>query len=332
MTRSSAPAGRSVPTSPGPVHAVVGAPGPAPARDAAQGTAPTRATAPWRRYVALGDSFTEGLWDLPDGGTPGEVAPQACRGWADLLALHLATQSAPAGNAATARDAVGTPLEYANLAIRGRLLGPILAEQVPAALAMAPDLVSLVGGGNDMLRPTADPDAMAVRLEDAVVRLRAAGADVLLGTGVDAKDSPLVSRTRGRVAVYNTHIWSIARRQGAHVVDLWGMRSLRDWRMWAPDRIHLTSEGHRRVAQGALAALGLEPDDPRWDDPLTPLPASPRLARMREDAQWLREHVYPWATRRLRGRSSGDERRPKRPHPAPVQEDRAPAPEQQRDA
>jgi lysophospholipase L1-like esterase len=272
-----------------------------------------RSSVPWRRYAALGDSFTEGLWDLPDGGTPETAVGSACRGWADLLAMHLAARTAD-------DDAAPAPLEYANLAIRGRLLGPILAEQVPAAMAMRADLVSLVGGGNDMLRPTADPDALAVRLEDAVVRLRASGADVLLGTGVDAKDSPLVSRTRSRVAVYNTHIWSIARRHGAHVVDLWGMRSLRDWRMWAPDRIHLTTEGHRRVAQGALVALGLEPEDPRWDDPLAPLPPSPRLERMREDAQWLREHVYPWATRRLRGRSSGDERRPKRPQPGPVHE------------
>nr|WP_297426089.1 SGNH/GDSL hydrolase family protein [uncultured Actinotalea sp.] len=274
---------------------------------------------PWRRYVALGDSFTEGLWDLPDAdvaadGPPSDADPRACRGWADLLALHLAARhDQPDG------DGV---LHYANLAIRGRLLRPILTEQVPAALAMRPDLVSLVGGGNDMLRPTADPDALAARLEDAVGRLRASGADVLLGTGVDAKDSPLVSRTRSRVAVYNTHIWSIARRHGAHVVDLWGMRSLRDWRMWAPDRIHLTGEGHRRVAQGALVALGLEPDDPRWDDPLAPLPPSPRLERVREDVLWFREHVYPWATRRLRGRSSGDTRRPKRPTLEPVRAQR----------
>ncbi len=108
---------------------------------------------------------------------------------------------------------------------------------------------------------------MAADLEDAVVRLRAAGADVLLGTGVDAKDSPMVRRTRGRVAVLNSHIWSIARRHDAYVLDLWGMRSVRDWRMWAEDRIHLTTEGHARVAQAALVALGLAPDDDRLGRP-----------------------------------------------------------------
>jgi lysophospholipase L1-like esterase len=264
----------------------------------------TADTPRWSRYVAIGDSFTEGLWDSPDG-------PDAAqRGWADVLAARLSQRRTTAGQA---------PLEYANLAIRGRLLRPILVEQVPAALAMKPDLVSLVGGGNDILRPAADVDRLARLLEQAVVRLRDAGVDVLLGTGVDAVESPLVRATRSRVAVYNAHIWSIARRHDAHVLDLWGMRSLRDWRMWADDRIHLTTDGHARVAQAALVGLGLAPDEERWDDPLTPLPPTPRIAQVRDDAKWLREHVYPWATRRLRGHSSGDLRVPKRPELSPVE-------------
>jgi lysophospholipase L1-like esterase len=233
-----------------------------------------------------------------------------CRGWADLLAGHLADRVH-----ATDPEA---ELRYANLAVRGRLLGPILRDQVPAALRLRADLVSLVGGGNDTLRVGADPDRLAARLERAVVALREAGADVLLATGMDSADSPMIRANRSRVAVLNSHVWSIARRHGASVVDVWGMRSLRDWRMWHGDRIHLTTEGHRRVAQGALVALGLPPDDEAWDDPLTPLPPLPRSARARADAEWLRVHAVPWATRRLRGRSSGDERVPKRPELTPV--------------
>jgi lysophospholipase L1-like esterase len=264
----------------------------------------TDETPRWSSYVAIGDSFTEGLWDSPDG----MDAPQ--RGWADLLASHLSAR----------RKAAGLPtLEYANLAIRGRLLRSILVDQVPVALAMQPDLVSLVGGGNDILRPTADIDRMARNLEARVVRLREAGADVLLATGYDASGSPLMSATRSRVAIYNTLIWSMARRHGAYVLDTWGMRSLADWRMWSEDRIHLTSDGHARVAQAALVGLGLTPDAPDWDDPLEPLPPTPRGERMREDARWVREHVYPWATRRFRGRSSGDLRVPKRPELSPVE-------------
>lgn len=252
----------------------------------------------WSRYVAVGDSFTEGLWDGPED----ESGP--LRGWADVLAGLLSERRRAAGD---------EPLRYANLAVRGRLLRPIVAEQVPQALGMRPDLVSLVGGGNDVLRPAVDVDRLARDLDQAVGRIRATGADVLLATGFDSAGSPLVQATRTRVGVFNAHVWSIARRHGAYVLDLWGMRHLHDWRMWAPDRIHLTTEGHARVAQGALVALGLAPDDAGWDEPLAPLPPLPRAEQARLDARWLRLYAYPWATRRLRHTSSGATRTAKLP-------------------
>jgi lysophospholipase L1-like esterase len=262
----------------------------------------------WTSYVAVGDSFSEGLWDP----YPGKEDHQ--RGWADLLAQHLAVRRVDAGV---------EPLRYANLAIRGRKLPAILSEQVPAALELRPDLVSLVGGGNDILRPNADVDRLARELEHAVVRLRSAGSDVLLATGFDSSRSPVVSLTRPRVGVFNAHLWAIARRHGAYVLDLWGMRALQDWRMWSEDRIHLTPEGHRRVAQAALVGLGQLPDDDAWDDPLAPLPPAPALDRARQNAQWVRTHLVPWAQRRLRGTSSGDGRVPKAPEllPVPLAED-----------
>jgi lysophospholipase L1-like esterase len=266
----------------------------------AHGGSPEDGTAPprWRRYVAVGDSFTEGLWDSPEG----PDAPQ--RGWADVLAGLLSDRRRAAGE---------EPLRYANLAVRGRLLRPIVTEQVPAALDLGPDLVSLVGGGNDILRPTADVDRLARGLENAVARIRATGADVLLATGFDSAGSALVQQTRPRVGLFNAHLWSIARRHGAYVLDLWGMRHLRDVQAWAPDRIHLTTEAHARVAQGALVALGLTPDDPRWDAPPVPRPQPSRAEQAREDARWLRTYAYPWATRRLRRVSSGDARAAKLP-------------------
>lgn len=253
---------------------------------------------PWTRMVSTGDSFTEGLHDGDD---------DAPVGWADRLALHLdhRREGAP-------------PLEYANLAIRGRLLGQIIDEQLPQALSLGPDLVTLCGGGNDLLRPGADPDALAERLEGAVALLRSRGIDVLVQTLVDPRDSPVIRLQRPRYGIYNASVWSIAQRHGAHVLDLWGMRSIRDWRMWAPDRIHLTPAGHEQVAQGALVALGCEPDTPDWDDPLAPLPLPPRTEWLRANARWAREHGLPWVRRRLRGESSGDGRLPKRPLPLPV--------------
>lgn len=270
---------------------------------AAEGAAPPR----WRRYVAVGDSFTEGMWDpypATDGSAAG--APDApLRGWADRVADILSARRIAAGL---------PPLEYANLAIRGRLLGTIVDQQVPAALAAEPDLVSLVGGGNDVLRPQADIDLLSSRLEDAVAAIRATGADVLVGTGFKAGAG--LAWTRGRTGAYNANIWSIARRHGAYVLDLWGMRSLYDLRMWSDDRIHLTPDGHRRVSQAALEALGLERDDDTYDVPLEAAPPVAFSVRARADAQWARTHVAPWVQRRIRGTSTGDERVPKWPTPS----------------
>ncbi len=260
----------------------------------------------WTRYVAIGDSFTEGMCDDdPTFPHDGEFA-----GWADRLAAHL-TELASAS---------GASFGYANLAVRGRKLADVVGPQLEAALALEPDLVSMVGGGNDILRPKADLDALAARLEAAVVRIRATGADVLLATPVDPADAPLVKATRSRAAIHTANIWSIAERHDAHVINQWGLRALRDWRMWAQDRIHMTTEGHRRVALAALHALGHDlPGGTDWDTPLPPAPRVPRREAIEADARWAKQFLGPWVQRRLTGRSSGDHRTAKRPACAPLE-------------
>jgi len=263
------------------------------------------------RYVAIGDSFTEGMAD------PDPVRANSYVGWADRLAVHLAGVAGMAVVAGTGGESAPS-FGYANLAIRGRLLADIAGRQVDNALTLAPDLVSIVGGGNDILRPRADIDALAARLEDAVSRLRASGADVLLATPSDPRDAPLIKASRGRAATYTAHIWSIARRHDARVIDLWGMDAIRDWRMWAPDRIHLTPEGHRRVALNAFTALGFTAPDPGWDIPLPAAAPVSRADAARATARWAREYVGPWVQRRIRGQSSGDTISAKRPAVTPI--------------
>nr|WP_055505824.1 SGNH/GDSL hydrolase family protein [Nonomuraea pusilla] len=245
-------------------------------------------------FVALGDSFTEGL---NDPGPAGQF-----RGWADRVAERLAADD--------------PSFRYANLAVRGKLLDQIVADQVPLALEMAPDLVSLCAGGNDLIRPGADPDAMAKRLAGAVRDLRSGGADVLLFTGVDPRDTPLMRRLRGRFAVYYLHLRSIADLYGCKLVDQWSMQALRDWRAWSDDRLHMNEEGHRLVAARVLDVLGV-PFDDDWRRQWPERAAADPRTRRREDAQWVREHLVPWVTRRLRGASSGDGLPPKRPDLAP---------------
>ncbi len=261
-------------------------------------------TARWTRYVAIGDSFTEGLDDTEPVEHPAVATPDRYAGWADRLAALLAADA----------EAVGERLHYANLAVRGRLLDNIAGPQVDAALALGPDLVSVVGGGNDILRPRADVDALSARLEQAVARIRATGADVLLCTPVDPRDAPVIRHTRGRAAVYAANLGTIARTHGAFLVDQWGLRVLRDGRLWSADRIHLTTEGHTRVAAEAYATLtgGTDLADAPWRAPLADdLP--PFDLGLRANAAWAREHAGPWVRRRVRGRSSGDAVLPKRP-------------------
>ncbi|HUG51138.1 MAG TPA: SGNH/GDSL hydrolase family protein, partial [Terrimesophilobacter sp.] len=99
---------------------------------------------PWSRYVAVGDSFTEGIGD-PDPASPGGY-----RGWADRVAEVLSEKT--------------EDFAYANLAVRGRLLNRIMDEQIEPALALRPDLVTISAGGNDIIRPNTDPDDIASRL------------------------------------------------------------------------------------------------------------------------------------------------------------------------
>jgi len=250
-------------------------------------------------FVAIGDSFTEGLNDAGPGG--------GFRGWADRLAGLLAVEY--------------PGLRYANLAVRGKLLRQIVAEQVPAAAAMSPGLASVAGGGNDLLRPGADPDTLAELLDVAVARLRVSGARVLMFTGFDPATVPVIRLLRGRIAAYNMHLRAIADSRGCYLVDLWSMRYLRSPSAWSPDRLHLTGQSHQRIALRACEVLGI-PVTEDWRDPLDvdrplgPVPAMARaawVAARREDARWAREYLAPWVNRRLRGTSSGDGRTAKRP-------------------
>jgi len=246
---------------------------------------------PWMRYVAIGDSFTEGIGD------PEPKSPGGHRGWADRVAEELAERA--------------DDFAYANLAIRGRLLQQISDEQVDAALALNPDLISVSAGGNDIIRPGTDPDDVAERFEAMIMRLRRDDATVVMFNGPDIGMTPVLRRVRGKVAIYNENLRAIAQRHDCVVADMWALRDLSDVQMWAPDRLHFSPLGHHTIARMVLDALNVENDL----EPLTPEPmpqSSWRQARV-GDVLWAREHLVPWVLRRLRRQSSGDDVAPKRP-------------------
>ncbi len=246
-----------------------------------------------RVFVALGDSFTEGLED--------DLGPEGRHlGWADRVAAALATREGG--------------LRYANLAVRGRLLDQVVDEQVPAALSLTPDLVSFHAGPNDVLRPGRDVGAVVARYRRAVAGLRESGVEVLLFTVIERAGGTgrTAARLAERFAHFNAGVRDAARSTGALVVDVGSAAALHDRRLWNEDRLHLAPEGHARVAAAVLEALGV--DDPAllggpagwWREPLPPGTPPGRRADLVADVRWVRRHLTPWVLRRLRGRSSGD--------------------------
>ncbi|MBA2812873.1 SGNH/GDSL hydrolase family protein [Streptomyces sp. KM273126] len=257
-------------------------------------TNPTNPT--YTSLVTVGDSFTEGMSDrLPDG---------SYRGWADLLAARMAAR-APG-------------FRYANLAVRGKLIGQIVDEQVDTAAAMRADVVTLVGGLNDTLRPKCDMGRVRGLLEEAVERLAPSCGQLVLMRS-PGRQGPVLERFRPRMEELFACVDELAARHGALVVDLYGAPSLSDPRLWDVDRLHLTAEGHRRVAEAVWQTLGHEPEDPGWRTP-PPVTAPPAWgARRAADVRFARQHLLPWIGRRLTGRSSGDGRPAKRPELLPYE-------------
>jgi lysophospholipase L1-like esterase len=250
----------------------------------------------FKRYVAIGDSFTEGVGD------PDPSRPNGLRGWADRVAEVLA--------------AADPEFRYANLAIRGRKLAGILDEQLEPALALQPDLVTIYAGANDMLRPAADVDALMSAYDTAIGRLTASGATVLIWTAFGARASTFYRPLRGRFAYYNELVREIADRHGARIVDYWRMSEYDDWGMWDVDRLHMATPGHELMAIKVLDLLGVRHELPQ------PVPVVHPILTAREaraaNLQWTREHLGPWVRRRLTGRSSGDGISPKYPVLSPV--------------
>jgi lysophospholipase L1-like esterase len=251
----------------------------------------------WRSFVAMGDSFTEGMDDAyPDG---------TYRGWADLVAARLAVDSGP-------------DFGYANLAIRGRLVDQVINEQFEPTLAMEPDLVSFAAGGNDILRPRVDPYALIDRIDPMVGKLRARGADVILFRFADVTAHlPGQRMLSPRASVLNDGARRLADKHGAYLIDLFADDTFHHPHMWAADRLHLSAAGHRRVAAHVLAALGVGVDEKWMLVPPAPEPTPWLLARG-ADLRWAREHLVPWVGRHLLGQSSGDLITAKRPALTPM--------------
>jgi lysophospholipase L1-like esterase len=246
----------------------------------------------FNRYVALGDSGTEGVGDPhPDGSE---------RGWADRLAEFLAEAN--------------PQLLYANLAVRGRRTAEVHEQQLGPALAMEPDLVTVVAGINDVLRPRLDLNTSLEHMDEMLRALRATGATVVTATFPDVSPiNPIGRLARKRLQYFNAGIRSAAATRDALLVEAEDFPILANKMMWCDDRLHLSPQGHHGLASATARVLGLAD----INDSL-PTPIGSQRVRVIEELRWARTFLVPWIHRRLTGRSSGDGRYAKRPELQPL--------------
>jgi lysophospholipase L1-like esterase len=247
------------------------------------------AVAVFTRYVALGDSFTEGVGD------PNPSSPNGLRGWADHVAVALA-QANP-------------ELRYANLAIRGRRMDEILDEQVHTAAMFEPDLVTIYAGMNNLLLLRNDVDAMMARYAEGLKKLQQTGATVLAFTAADLGTVPLFRRLRGRAAVYNELLRGITDDLDLELVDFWRFSEFRDSRLWDGDRIHLSPLGHERFAAKVLDTLAVSHGLTTRSAAL--LHSVPPVRDFRTNLRWTAAFAAPYVAKRMRLAKRGARAEPK---------------------
>jgi lysophospholipase L1-like esterase len=251
----------------------------------------------YNRFLALGDSMTEGMSD--------EIRNGKYRGWADRTAEIMAAN--------------WDGFTYANFAVRGKLVGQVVADQIPAALQFIEGpstLVSFHAGANDVIRPKYDPEKTISTYNLGVDKLVKSGASLILfcvleDTGARTKAAKIWQE---RFAIFNKNVRKKAAEVGAILFDPNLDEFWRDTRFIDADRLHLNSEGHRRVAQAVLARFDL-PHDSNWRTPLPLAKPDSIFKKVWINLKWFITFAIPWMIRRLRGRSSGDGRSCKYPVP-----------------
>ncbi|MFE7230994.1 SGNH/GDSL hydrolase family protein [Streptomyces sp. NPDC002405] len=229
------------------------------------------------RFVALGDSLTEGVGD-PTG--------DGWRGWAALLAGGLAEKP--------------SAVEFTNLAVSGAQTRDVLERQTPAGLELRPDVVSVVVGVNDTLRRTFDIHAVAARLDRVFEAFTGRGAVLLTACLPDpgamlglpgALARPLARRQRA----VNTVVHALSERYGAVHLHADAGQWLTDRAMWSADRLHPGERGHRQLAcrfHALLAESGVASGPAPSPEPEFPAPT--RSASL----WWLATAGTGWVARR----------------------------------
>lgn len=236
---------------------------------------------PFSRYVALGDSSTEGV-DDPNGAG-------GYHGWSRRLAEKL--------------HALHPGVHYTNLGVRGLTTAQVRAGQLDAALALRPDLATVFCGTNDVTARRFDLAAVTRDIDHMQRALVAQGATVVTFTLPDLTPlMPLARLIAPRIHALNRAVKDLARENGVRLVDFAAYPIATDARLWSDDRIHANTAGHTRIAEALAHALDLPGSDESWSQPLPAQLARTTAHVVADELRWGRRHLLPWLWQSLRGK------------------------------
>lgn len=246
---------------------------------------------PYRSYVAIGDSLSEGLGDF----NFDQVREHS--GWTDRLAAMLSLEA----------QSFGTEFHYANLALRGSKLRKIMTEQLHAALRLQPDLVTIMAGSNDLMTREKNLPELERIFREGLELLLAAGCEVVVANTINPIHLRVFKKLAPKAQRMTDLIERVAGDLGIRVIDVHRIDSFADICFWAEDMVHFSGHGHVKVANRAAEVLGLShrmPEAAHFD--MTP-PDRGLVGTLK----WVYVWVIPFFERRIKGTSSGDGMQPK---------------------
>jgi lysophospholipase L1-like esterase len=246
---------------------------------------------PFRSYVAIGDSLSEGLGDFTF------HHDRLHNGWTDRLAGILAREA----------QVKGYEFHFANLSLRGAKLSKIIDLQLPRALKMQPDLVTVMAGSNDLMTKSPELPQLMEKFELALLSLKAAGCDIVVANTINPLHLRLFRSLRQRSERFSLMIQEVADRLEIPVLDVFGIDDFEQLIFWADDMVHFSGHGHIAVANRAAGLLNLDYRYPELD----PQEVTPFTRGIVETSRWIVRDVIPFVRRRIRGVTSGDGLSPK---------------------
>ena len=191
-----------------------------------------------RRFIALGDSFTEGVGDLLEG-VPLRSAPDWLADW---------------------MRAANPGMRYTNLATRGLRAAEIRSHQMQRGLNLGPDLVSVVAGANDCLRGPFSADSLKAELTLMFGAFEGIGAQIFTASlpnftlRLELPDGVRM-RLRRNLETANRILRDLAGRYGAIFFDLWESDLDKNPALWSEDGVHPNALGYLEAAKAVAPLL-----------------------------------------------------------------------------